>query len=77
MRASGPPELATWLMTKLVPGHKRESLIGDLVEQHQRGRPSAWYWRQAISAIASQLRRRGMAAQMAGAIGRDAQRLPR
>jgi hypothetical protein len=52
MKASGPPALATWLVTKLVSGEKRESLIGDLIEQHQRGRSSAWYWRQTFSAIA-------------------------
>jgi hypothetical protein len=53
MRASGPPELANWLLAKLVPGEKRESMIGDLIEQHQRGRSSAWYWRQTIGAIAT------------------------
>lgn len=53
MKASGPPELANWLMARLVPGEKCESMIGDLIEQHQRGRSSAWYWRQAISAIAT------------------------
>ena len=45
MRTSGPPALANWLLAKLVPGGKRESMIGDLIEQHQRGRSSAWYWR--------------------------------
>jgi len=52
MRASGPPELANWLMTRFVPGENRESMIGDLIEQYQRGRSSAWYWRQTIGAIA-------------------------
>ncbi len=59
MRPSGPPELATWLMTKLVPGERAESLIGDLIERHQRGRSSAWYWRQALRTIAT-----GFAAEM-------------
>jgi hypothetical protein len=53
MRSSGPPTLATWLMTRLASGEKRESLIGDLIEQHRRGRSSAWYWRQTISAIST------------------------
>jgi hypothetical protein len=53
MRTSGPPELANWLIAKLVPGEKRESMIGDLIEQHHRGRSSAWYWRQTIGAIAT------------------------
>ena len=51
MRFSGPPTVATWLMTRFVSGEKRESLIGDLIEQHRRGRSAAWYWRQTISAI--------------------------
>ena len=33
MSTSGPPALATWLMTRLTSGEKRESLIGDLIEQ--------------------------------------------
>jgi hypothetical protein len=48
---TGPPALATWLITRLASGEKRESLIGDLIEQHRHGRSSAWYWRQTISAI--------------------------
>lgn len=55
MRSSDPPTLATWLMTRLATGEKRESLIGDLIEQHRRGRSSAWYWRQTISAIIASL----------------------
>ena len=53
MRRSGPPELANWLLAKFVPGERRESMIGDLIEQHQRGRSSAWYWRQTVGAIAT------------------------
>src|SRR5262245_5335405 len=40
-------------MTTLLVGSNRESLIGDLVEQHQLGRSAIWYWRQAISAVVS------------------------
>ena len=53
MRRSRPPALATRLMTTLLVGLNRESLIGDLVEQHQLGRSAIWYWRQAISAVVS------------------------
>ena len=53
MRASGPPALANWLIAKLVPGEHCESMIGDLIEQHHRGRSAAWYWRQTIGAIAT------------------------
>ena len=55
MRSSGPPTLATWLMTRLASGENRESLIGDLIEQYSGGRSSAWYWRQTISAIVTSL----------------------
>jgi hypothetical protein len=51
MNALKPPALATWLLNRLAPGERRESLIGDLIEQHHRGRSSAWYWRQAVSVI--------------------------
>src|SRR5262249_41221174 len=49
--ATNPPTVATWLLRRLAPPHRRESLIGDLIEQYERGRSSAWYWRQAIVAI--------------------------
>jgi hypothetical protein len=47
-----PPPLATWLLTRLTSGEKSESLVGDVIEQYQRGRSAAWYWRQVIAAIA-------------------------
>jgi hypothetical protein len=46
-----PPALATWLMSTLLLGDNAEALIGDLIEQHRRGRSSAWYSRQAARAI--------------------------
>jgi len=55
MNALKPPALATWLLNRLAPVEKRDSLIGDLIEQHQRGRSSAWYWRQAVSVIVAHL----------------------
>ena len=64
MKASHPPALATWLLTKLASGDKRESMIGDLIEQHQRGRSSAWYWRQAIGVIATTHCRRELLKRM-------------
>jgi len=51
MTPSQPPTVATWLLTTLISGEKRESIIGDLIEQHGRGHSSGWYWRQTISAI--------------------------
>jgi len=53
MNRPQPPALATWLMSALFVGHHVDALIGDLIEQHRRGRSSAWYWRQAVRAIVS------------------------
>jgi hypothetical protein len=46
-----PPRIATWLLNRIVSGNNRESLIGDLIEQYQRRRSRAWYWRQVVMAI--------------------------
>src|SRR4051812_18562581 len=51
MKPSQPPRIATWLLKRLASGPERESLIGDLIEQYQRGRSSVWYWRQVLIAI--------------------------
>ena len=51
MNRPGPPALATWFMSTLLLGNHAEALIGDLTEEHRRGRSRAWYWRQAIVAI--------------------------
>jgi hypothetical protein len=49
---SNPPRVAHWLLERCTSGSQRESLIGDMLEQHQRGRSATWYWRQTITAIA-------------------------
>jgi hypothetical protein len=46
-----PPRVATWLAHRLVPGPRRESLLGDLIEQYRQGRSGWWYWRQVVIAI--------------------------
>ena len=51
MNASQPPRIATWLLKRLASRPKWESLMGDLIEQHQRGRSAAWYWKQVVTAI--------------------------
>ena len=48
---SSPPRLARWLLERWTPGWKRESLIGDIVEQYQRGQSATWFWHQTVSAI--------------------------
>jgi len=43
--------VATWMLEHLTFGSDHEALSGDLLEEFQRGRSTAWYWRQALSAI--------------------------
>jgi hypothetical protein len=51
MMATYPPRVATWLLERFVEGPRRESLVGDLLEQYSQGRSTAWYWRQVLTAI--------------------------
>jgi hypothetical protein len=51
MRDQQPPRVATWLAQRLVSGPRRESLLGDLIEQYRQGRSGIWYWRQVLAAI--------------------------
>jgi hypothetical protein len=51
MDSNQPPRFATWLLERTTSDEKRESLIGDLLEQFVHGRSAAWYWRQAIGSI--------------------------
>ena len=51
MRNSEPPRLATWVLERLAPRHRRESLVGDLREQFHRGRSAWWYRRQVFGTI--------------------------
>src|SRR5882757_8836319 len=63
-----PPRIATWLLERLGPDYRNESLVGDLFEEYQQDRTPAWYWREAIAAIcigrATRLRR--LLPQLAG-----------
>ena len=51
MRDQQPPRVATWLAQRLVSGPRRESLLGDLIEQYRQGRSGIWDWRQVLAAI--------------------------
>jgi hypothetical protein len=51
MKTLEPPRLSTWLLERLAPRHKRESLIGDLREQYHDGRSVWWYRRQVLTTI--------------------------
>jgi hypothetical protein len=46
-----PPRAATWLAERFASRARRESLVGDLVEQFRHGRSRSWYWRQVFAAI--------------------------
>jgi len=46
-----PPRVATWLLKHLLYGRHKESLMGDLIQLHQDGRSSGWYWRQVLTAL--------------------------
>jgi hypothetical protein len=46
-----PPALASWMLRHLVLGDRTEALEGDLLEEFQRRRSAAWYWRQVLEAI--------------------------
>jgi len=46
-----PPRAATWLAERFASPARRESLVGDLVEQFRHGRSRSWYWRQVFIAI--------------------------
>lgn len=53
MRRIEPPQLATWMVEHLTPaGERDEALAGDLEEHFRAGRSEAWYWRQALAAVA-------------------------
>jgi hypothetical protein len=45
------PRLATWLLQRFSFGPQAESLVGDIVEQYQQGRPQRWYWRQTVATV--------------------------
>jgi hypothetical protein len=47
-----PPLVAVWLLTRLVNVASRESLLGDLFEQHALGKSNTWFWRQTLGALA-------------------------
>lgn len=46
-----PPRLAAWMLKHLGPTYRRESLVGDLLEEYQRDRSRSWYWRQTGVAL--------------------------
>ena len=71
-----PPRLARWILLRLLPGHARESVIGDLDEEfycHRQpaGRMGAWawYWRQSAATLIDVSRQSRMRTPRAGGVG--------
>jgi len=55
MNHSDVPTVATWLLKRFGCSPKNDSLLGDLIEQRQLGRPRIWYWNQVLIAIVAGL----------------------
>jgi len=50
MNRRHPPRLAQWLLRRTgIAGN--QSLVGDLLEEFDRGRSSSWFWRQTFVAV--------------------------
>jgi hypothetical protein len=46
---------ATWFLRLFCSGPEHESMVGDLLEQYQRGRGRFWYWRQVAGMVLLEL----------------------
>lgn len=51
MNMREPPAIAAWLLKRFATTRRSESLLGDLFEEYQTGRPSGWYWRETFVAL--------------------------
>jgi hypothetical protein len=58
MKSIGSIAVATWMLDHLTFGSDHEALSGDLLEEFQRGRSTAWFWRQTLAAIGVELLRK-------------------
>ena len=69
MERSKPPALAAWLLEHAQFSATDGAIAGDLLEEFNRRRSAAWYWRQVLVAIvvgcASEVRRHGVLATRA------------
>lgn len=45
-----PSPFATWLLTRCTSDYRRDSFIGDLLEQYEE-RGAWWYWLEAVGAL--------------------------
>lgn len=51
MKRTRPSLVAIWLVDRLSEDYRRDALIGDLLEEYQRGRSNVWLWGQVLRAI--------------------------
>jgi hypothetical protein len=58
MKLRPVPPAATWFLKLFCSGPEHDSMIGDLMEQYQRGHHPLWYWRQVIAIVFFGLYRR-------------------
>jgi hypothetical protein len=49
---TAPPKVARWLLNHFGCSPNNEAVIGDLDERYCEGRSAAWYWVQALVALA-------------------------
>lgn len=52
MKNENPPRAVRWMLEHFASGTDGEALAGDLLEEFRAGRGAAWYWRQALAAVA-------------------------
>src|SRR5689334_16476533 len=52
-RSTLPPRVAMWLLARLSPAERRDSIIGDLVERFSEGESPWWFWGQTAHVLAT------------------------
>ena len=67
MKPRTPPRLAEWLLQRLAASYRRDSLLGDLLEEYQQGHSRGWYWRQVGMAASESVLRFARSATVTGA----------
>ncbi len=48
-----PPRLASWIAAHIAPSYRRDSFVGDLLEEYRQGQghTACWYWGQVVVAL--------------------------
>lgn len=53
MKSADPPKAAIWLLEHAASRYRRQSLVGDLIEEFRQGHSHTWFWRQVLYAACS------------------------